>query len=157
MYSNELVCKILDYLNQNINKEITSKELSSLFFFDKAHIMRLFKKELGITIHDYINTIRIYNSLKYFRDNNYIASIAYNNGFNSIEYFSETFKKILGVNPAIFKKYINRNLSITYNQEKLIVDNIVKIKGIKDSIEKYLNNKKPKISPIKTIIFKKEL
>ena len=97
MFSNELVCNIIEYLNDNINKEITINELSLLFYFDKTYIMQKFKRELGISIHEYINTIRIYNSLAYFKDNNYVLSIALNNGFNSLEYFSETFKKIMGV------------------------------------------------------------
>ena len=48
MFSNELVCNILDYINNNINKEITIDELSYLFFFDKTYIMKRFKKELNI-------------------------------------------------------------------------------------------------------------
>ena len=62
MFSNELVCNIIEYLNDNINKEITINELSLLFYFDKTYIMKRFKRELGISIHEYINTIRIYNS-----------------------------------------------------------------------------------------------
>ena len=49
MFSNELVCNIVEYLNNNINKEITIDELSLLFYFDKAYIMRRFKKELNIS------------------------------------------------------------------------------------------------------------
>ena len=89
MVSNELVCNIIEYLNDNINKEITINELSLLFYFDKTYIMKRFKRELGISIHEYINTIRIYNSLAYFKDDNYILNIALNNGFNSLEYFSD--------------------------------------------------------------------
>ena len=93
MFSNELVCNVIEYLNNNINKEITIDELSMQFYFNKTYIMKRFKRELGVSIHEYINTIRIYNSLSYFRDDNYILSIAFKNGFNSLEYFSEMFKK----------------------------------------------------------------
>ena len=58
MFSNDLVCNIIEYLNNNINKEITIDELSLLFYFDKAYIMRRFKKELNISIHEYINTMK---------------------------------------------------------------------------------------------------
>ena len=40
---------------ENINKNITIDELSNIFFFDKFYIMKLFKKELNITIINYIN------------------------------------------------------------------------------------------------------
>ena len=70
MYSNKLICDILDYIDININKEITIEELSNLFFFDRYYIMKLFKKELNITIINYIKSMRIYNSLKDYKYNN---------------------------------------------------------------------------------------
>lgn len=67
MYSNDLVCNIVEYLNNNINKEITIEELSLIFYFNKTYIMKRFKKELNISIREYINTMRIYNSLVFFK------------------------------------------------------------------------------------------
>ena len=92
MFSNSLVCDILDYINKNINREITIDELANHFYFDKTYIMKRFKKEIGISIHDYINKIRVLNSLDYYKYDNYILSTALKNGFNSIEYYSEIFK-----------------------------------------------------------------
>lgn len=152
MYSNELVCKIIEYINNNINKEITIDELSLLFFFNKTYIMKRFKKELGLTIHEYINTLRIYNTLPSFRDDNYLLSIGFKNGFNSLEYFSETFKKIIGVSPIIYKKYINYNPKVSKNEEDKIIINLNRIQNIKDNAIKYLGNRKP--SDIKVKMFK---
>ena len=141
MFSNNLVCNIIEYLNNNINKEITIDELSLLFYFDKTYIMKRFKKELNISIHEYINTMRIYNSLPYFRDNNYILSIAFKNGFNSLEYFSEIFKKNMGVSPIIYKKYLTYK-EITDKEQEKILDNICRISSIKSNALNYLNHRK---------------
>ena len=35
MYSNELVCKILNYIDNNINKKITVEELSLRFYYNR--------------------------------------------------------------------------------------------------------------------------
>ncbi len=145
MYSNDLICDIIEYLNNNINKEITIEELSSIFYFNKTYIMKKFKKELNLTIHEYINTMRIYNSLIFFKDDNYMLSIAFKNGFNSLEYFSETFKKIIGVSPIIYKKYINYKYVTNEEQDK-ILENISKINNIKNSVLNYLNHRKPQFS-----------
>ena len=142
MFSNTLVCNIIEYLNKNINKEITIDELSMIFYFNKAYIMRKFKKELNISIHEYINAMRIYNSLTFFKDDNYILSIAFKNGFNSLEYFSEIFKKYMGVSPNIYKKYINHKYISDKDQEK-ILDNLSRIINIKTNVISYLNHKKP--------------
>ena len=154
MYSNELICNIIEYLNENINEEISIDKLSSLFFFNRTYIMKRFKKELNITINEYINSMRIYNSLEYFKDTNYIASIGYKNGFNSLEYFSETFKKVLGVNPNTYKKYIHRNINIKDSDIKNIQNNLNKLINIKNFTTKYLNNRKPKTNKTKSLVFK---
>ena len=154
MFSNDLVCNIIEYLNNNINKEITIDELSTLFYFNKTYIMKKFKKELNISIHEYINTIRIYNSLPYFKEDNYILSIAFKNGFNSLEYFSEIFKKNMGVSPIIYKKYLSYK-NITDKEEEKILNNICRISSIKSKTLNYLNHRKPKVnSYVKKLEFK---
>ena len=60
MFSNDLVCDILDFIDENINRKITMSELSKRFYFNKDYIMRLFKKEIHSTILDYINQLRIF-------------------------------------------------------------------------------------------------
>lgn len=141
MFSNDLICNILEYLNNNINKEITINELSMLFYFNKTYIMKKFKKELNISIHKYINTMRIYNSLLYFKDDNYILSIAFKNGFNSLEYFSEVFKKNMGVSPYVYKKYTNYK-NISDKEQKKIIDNLSRIINIRTKTLNYLNHRK---------------
>lgn len=154
MFSNDLICNIIEYLNNNINKEITIDELSTLFYFNKTYIMKKFKKELNISIHEYINTIRIYNSLSYFKEDNYILNIAFRNGFNSLEYYSEIFKKNMGVSPNIYKKYLSYK-NITDKEEEKILNNICRISSIKSKTLNYLNHRKPKVnSYVKKLEFK---
>ena len=154
MFSNDLICNIIEYLNNNINKEITIDELSTLFYFNKTYIMKKFKKELNISIHEYINTIRIYNSFPYFKEDNYILNIAFRNGFNSLEYYSEIFKKNMGVSPNIYKKYLSYK-NITDKEEEKILNNICRISSIKSKTLNYLNHRKPKVnSYVKKLEFK---
>ena len=155
MFSNELICNILDYLNKNFNDQIKIDELSYRFFYNRTYIMKRFKKELGISIIDYLNLKRIYESLKYFQYNKSILEIALLNGFNSQEYYSEIFKKIIGVSPLIYKKYhlfiLKMNKDIIY----IIQSNLIQIESILNKITKYQNNRKPKTMVKKLSIFNK--
>lgn len=153
MFSNDLICNVLEYINNNINKEITIDELSSLFYFNKTYIMKKFKKEMNITIHSYINHIRVYNSLFEFNNNPYILNIAIRNGFNSLEYFSETFKNIIGVSPRIYKNFIIYK-NITKKNYTTIRNSINELQTLKNNATKYLNNRKPKEKPVKVLVFK---
>ena len=145
MYSNELVCDILEYINKNINQEITINLLSNMFYYDKTYIMKRFKKEIGISIFDYINRVKIFNSLPFYYYDNYILSIGLNNGFNSIEYYSEIFKKIMGVNPKKYKYFINRSRFIKDKEIDLIIKRVDDLNNLDMFIKKYLLNRKPKM------------
>ena len=80
-----------------------------------------------------------------YKDDNYILSIAFKNGFNSLEYFSEVFKKNMGVSPNIYKKYSNYK-NITDKEQEKILDNLSRIINIKTNVLNYLNHRKPIIS-----------
>ena len=141
MYSNELVINILNYLDNNINKRITMSELSDEFYYNKDYLMRIFKKELGITIMDYINKIRIYNSLNEIRStDDLMIKVALNNGFASQEYFSETFTKILGVNPLTYRKFTKINSQITEDMLDSLRYNLTELSSIIRRIDLYKNN-----------------
>lgn len=155
MHSKKLICDILEYINNNINKEISIEELSTIFFFDKYYIMKLFKKEVGITIINYINSMRIYNSLKDYRYDDQIIRIALNNGFNSLEYYSETFKSIIKVSPREFKNFTNRKTNISLDKIMTIRISLSNLQYLKDKTKSYINNRPPEKPKVKTLtIFK---
>ena len=96
MYSNLLIINILKYLNDNIYNKIELDTLEDLFNYNKFYIIRLFKRELGLTIKEYLNKIRIYNSLDLIiNPNNSCLKVALESGFTSLEYYSEVFTKII--------------------------------------------------------------
>ena len=141
MYSNELVIKILNYLDNNINKKITMDELSRMFYFNKDYLMRVFKKELDITIMDYINKRRIYNSLEETRTtDDMMIKVALNNGFASQEYFSEMFTKIIGVNPLTYRKFTRVNSQISDDVLRTIRSNLTDISNTLKIIDRYKLN-----------------
>ena len=154
MFSNELVCDIITYINTNINDEITIDSLSNKFYFNRTYIMKRFKKELGISIVNYINILRIYNSLKYLKEDKKILEIALLNGFNSQEYYTEIFRNVIGVNPLKYKKYINYITKIDDKSINIIESNIISIESILNNIDKYMNNRKPTITVKKLSLFK---
>lgn len=154
MYSNNLICDILIYIDDNISNKITIEDLENKFFYNRYYIMKLFKKEMGITLINYINSIRIYSSITLIKEsNNSLLNIAFKCGFYSIEYFSETFKKIIGVNPEIVKQYLRKKIVV--KKMDIINNSILNLYNLKKFKERYLLNRKPDNPPIKKLsIFK---
>ncbi len=135
---NDLVRQILNYIDNNIYAKITIEELSRIFYFNKDYIMRIFKKELNITIIDYININRIYKSLEELKTTeDTILKVALQHGFTSQEYYTEIFNKIMGTNPVTYRKFTKNNPTITEEETATIRKNLTNIKYQLDQINKY--------------------
>ena len=135
----EVIYKILKFIDSNINQKIDIDYLSKHFYINRYYLMKLFKREIGLTINNYINSIRIYNSIKDIKDKS-ILNVALKNGFYSQEYYSEIFKKVMGVKPLTYKKYINYDKSVTYVEIDIILNNLIKLKDIINKKENYIHN-----------------
>ena len=153
MYSNELVCDIIDFIDNNINKKISIEDISLKFNYNRYYIMKLFKKELNLSINNYINIKRIHDSLPEYHNDISILNIALKHGFYYQEYYTEIFIKIIGINPTTYRNYIKNN--IISNKEFIILrNNLINISNIFEKIKDYQNNKKPKIVNQSLSIFK---
>ena len=135
----EVIYKILKFIDSNINQKIDIDHLSKHFYINRYYLMKLFKREMGLTINNYINSLRIYNSLKDIKDKS-ILNVALKNGFYSQEYYSETFKKIMGVKPITYKKYINYDRSVSYKEIDIILNSLINLKDIVNKKENYIHN-----------------
>lgn len=156
MYSNKIICDILIYIENNLKSKITIKDLENKFFYNRYYIMKLFKKEIGLTIIEYINSLKIYNSVLQIKNtNNALTNIAIKNGFYSLEYFSETFKQITKLSPKKFKDYFYNKKYISTEDINCINTSIIKLYEIHNIKDNYLSKQKPNTSPIKKLsIFK---
>ena len=77
------------------------------------------------------------------------------NGYNSIEYYSEIFKNIIGVSPRIYKKFLSPLNNLSIEEKNTIRNSISKLVSSETKIQKYLNNQKPKVMPVRKLsIFK---
>ena len=151
MYSNELVCNILDYLDKNINTDLSIDLISSIFCYDKFYIMKRFKKEIDTSIFNYINAIKVYNSLKFFKNDDSILKIALESGFNSLEYFSEIFKKVMGVNPTAYRYFVKYDIRVKDNEVTTIINSLVMLDELKSFITFYRRRVKPSSALVKKL------
>lgn len=135
-----------------LDSKITIKDIENRLFYNKYYIVKLFKKEMGYTIFDYINNLRINNSVNdiTYSDKSF-TRIALDNGFYSLEYFSEIFKKIIGVSPRIYKKYLDYYNDLDEDTKFLIRDNLIKLNDLINFRDKYLSNVKPTSIPVKKL------
>lgn len=102
--------KIIEIIKVNIsNDDFALSDLASKLLLSEGHITKLIKKEMGKTFVDLITDMRIEHA-KYLINNSKINykmyEIAKECGFKNQYYFSQVFKKMVGISPKqyTFKK-----------------------------------------------------
>ena len=102
---NDSIATALHYLENNYFHQIDIASLAGKFGFSRAYFSSLFAKRTGETPYDYLTKIRIEKAKNYLVHSNYsIEEIAFSVGFNSLQRFSELFKKRLGASPLSYRK-----------------------------------------------------
>ncbi len=105
------IAKSIDYIYDNLNKRITVERLAQEAGLTPSYFARLFKKETGMTVSNYINTCKIRTAQNMLIHSDYTpAKISVALAFPSQSYFTEVFKKITGLTPTQFREETFRNI-----------------------------------------------
>lgn len=100
------VSKILDYINENLYKNICIEDIANYVFLNHDYINRVFKKHLNTSIRHYITIQRITRSQQLLLEGYSVSQIQEMVGYGSYEHFFKTFKKITGLTPKEYRNQI---------------------------------------------------
>lgn len=94
---------ILDFIDNNLEEDLSLKRIESLFFINATYLSRVFKKYTGSNLHEYIMYKRISRSKKLMTEGYSCTEACLKSGFNDYSNFSRLFKKTVGQSPRTFK------------------------------------------------------
>ena len=93
------------YINQNFDRIHHISQISDHFYISKFYLCRVFKSAMKMTVIDYLNRVRIKNACQYLRmTDKDIGQICHLCGFHDPAYFSNVFRKIMGMTPSQYRK-----------------------------------------------------
>jgi len=98
---------ILEYIDQNLDKDLSLKSLQDKFFVSGSYLCQIFKQTTGSTLHEYIIYKRISRAKQFLinGESSYNASIK--SGFSDYSNFYRAFKKVTGYSPREYLRQIS--------------------------------------------------
>lgn len=107
--SNDVVKRIKKCIDDNFTStDFSIDHISRELSYNKKYISHIFKKEMGVSIIEYINTIRIQTACTMMEQNfTSVSDIANKCGYADPQYFSRIFKQKMGVSPLAYIKKLH--------------------------------------------------
>ena len=96
----ELGARVIRYLNEHIEKDISLDKLAKRFFVSKYYLCRAFKRHNGISVHGYINQKRVMYAKQLIESGETASRAAYRVGFGDYSAFYRAYVKIVGKSPT---------------------------------------------------------
>lgn len=109
-HSGDIITKTIEFMRQNLNKNLTVEDMASKHGLSSSHFSNLFRKATELPPIDYFIHLKMQKAcqLLYF-GTEHVKGIAQELGYDNPYYFSRLFKKHIGCSP---KEYRQRNKNI---------------------------------------------
>lgn len=93
------------YVEEHFSEKITLDDIAEILEMNSDYLSTLFKKETNMNFSGYVTNIRMEHAKKLLLEtNDTIAAIGENVGYQDSKYFSQQFKKNVGVKPVVYRQ-----------------------------------------------------
>lgn len=99
-----IVHEVKRYLEQQAERNITLDELAATFRCNPYHLLRSFKKIVGLPPHAFMLNARIERAKQLLLDGVPLAAVAAETGFADQSHFHKTFRRILAATPRQYQQ-----------------------------------------------------
>lgn len=98
------VQKAMDYVRRNLDRDLSRADIAEAIYLNPEYLSRLFKKETGASLSDYITAEKMRAAQGMLVDTNVpVSLIATKVGFSNFSYFSQVFKRHTGLSPVEYR------------------------------------------------------
>ena len=103
-HNNQYVRKVKNLIKNSYMDEIRIEQIAKEVSLDRRYLSRIFKKETGKTIQEYLVNTRMRYACIFLKDGRSISECAALCGYSDLPNFSKMFKRTHGVSPTEFQK-----------------------------------------------------
>lgn len=95
---------IKDFLRDHYREDITLDDLAKLAGLNKTYLLEVFKRDVGLSPHEYLTGTRVHKAKTLLSQGLPIAQVAYDTGFVDQSHLHRTFKKYVLVTPGQYQR-----------------------------------------------------
>lgn len=95
---------LLSFLHAHYQEKLTLEDAARQVNLSKSECCRFFKKQMGLSIFDYLLDYRVGQSLKLLKSGKTVAEAAAEAGFSSPAYFAKVFRAHTGRSPRQYRR-----------------------------------------------------
>ena len=106
--SYKIIEDIIEYINSNINSDLSIETLASRFNITRFSISRHFKNKTGNSLHNYIVKRRLIVAKELIGNGYSMKTVAEKSGFKDYSTFVRAFKKEYKMSPREYLKNVIR-------------------------------------------------
>jgi len=104
MENKNIVKKVLDYIEDNLEGQLSLDEIAKESGYSKFHLNRVFSEHVGCTIYKYIQMRRLTVAAeKLVNTKKPVVEIAYEANYNSQQSFTLAFRQLYGCPPHEYR------------------------------------------------------
>lgn len=106
----DLIYRTIQYLQSNYSRKLTLDEVADHVHISPTYLSRVFKRETGASMVDFLNRIRIEKSKELLMDDKLrLIEVALQSGFESQSYFNRMFRQSSGMTPQQYRKLMTNS------------------------------------------------
>lgn len=106
--SENLFSNIITYIHSHLSENLSLLILSQHFFVSKGYISRLFRDYMGITVHQYILSLRLEGCCSAIQNGSPIMEVVEMYGFQDYSSFYRAFKNTFSVSPRDYQNSFSK-------------------------------------------------
>lgn len=100
--------ELLQYINANLDAELSVDSLAERCYLSKYHLMHKFKEETGFTLHKYITQKRLLMANQLIKSGIPVMEASAKSGYSDYTTFSRAYKKMFHHSPTSGNQYKNK-------------------------------------------------
>lgn len=106
---NEQIRELIDFINNNYQKNLSIDYLSQFMGYSKTHFMAVFKQHTGSSCTEFIIQVRLNKACDMLiNTSNPVLEIATAVGFNNLSNFNRQFKRYYELTPSQYRKQFSK-------------------------------------------------